>query len=223
LEKRADRRALMDELGQFHGLCFDYFKAVESDDMEVNRLNQSWNLYGFPGIKACYLSHYHIYESIIKNGYSKSLILEDDVDMELDLFDIMSNIHLILPNDWEILYLGHCHEWIDDTKILVSGLSTNHKLHTAVHPQCTHAYAITASAAKKLLEILDIDHTYADAAIDVELADLILDKKFIAYGVHPQIITQWKAKDDMSDTVPEPDAVDKIYTLTNSTLEILGF
>ncbi|CAG8843860.1 20983_t:CDS:1, partial [Racocetra persica] len=148
LEKRADRRALMNELAEFHGLCFDYVKAVEADDMEVNRLNQSWNLYDLPGIKACYLSHYHIYESIIKNGYSKSFILEDDVDMEIDLFGIMSNIHLVLPNDWEILYLGHCHEWVDDTKILVSGLSTTHKLHTAVHPQCTHAYAITASAAK---------------------------------------------------------------------------
>ncbi|CAG8819713.1 28873_t:CDS:1, partial [Racocetra persica] len=77
--------------------------------------------------------------------------------------------------------------------------------------------------AKKLLEILDIDHTYNDAAIDVELADFILDNKLIAYGVHPQIITQWKAKDDMSDTVPGPDAVDKIYYLTNSTLEFLGF
>ncbi|CAG8758980.1 10798_t:CDS:1, partial [Racocetra fulgida] len=104
LEKRADRRALTNKLGQFHGLCFDYVKAVEPDDMEVNRLNQSRLL---PGINACYLSHYHIYESIIENGYSKSLILEDDVDMELEIFDIMSNIHLILPNDWEILYLGH--------------------------------------------------------------------------------------------------------------------
>ncbi|CAG8714295.1 4805_t:CDS:1 [Racocetra fulgida] len=168
------------------------------------------------------LSHYYIYESIVKNGYNRSLILEDDVDMELDIFDIMSGIHRNLPNDWEILYLGHCHEWIEDTKILDNELFANHnKLHTAVHPQCTHAYAITASAAKKLLEILDIEHTKVDKAIDVELANLIRHKKLIAYGVHPQIIAQWKDKNDISDTIP--DFVDQTYYLTNSTLEFLGY
>ncbi|CAG8486100.1 19647_t:CDS:1 [Cetraspora pellucida] len=211
----------MAELELFHGLCFNYVKAVDKNDkIAISRLNKSRHLDPIPGAKACYLSHYDVYKSIVENGYDKTLILEDDIDMELEIFDIMPGIHRNLPNDWELLFLGHCHERMGKTTILDNELSNKtNKLHTAEHPQCTHAYAVTASAAKKLLEILDIDHINTDLAIDMELARLIQNKKLIAYGVHPQIIAQWKG--DKPDTIP--NFQDDTYYLKNSTLEFLGF
>ncbi|CAG8838827.1 30254_t:CDS:1 [Gigaspora margarita] len=223
LERRVDRREKMEALEKYHGLCFKYVKAVDKDDeIAISRLNRSKLLEPLPGMKACYLSHYNIYQSIIENGYKNALILEDDIDIELNIFDIMYNIHHNLPNDWELLYFGHCHEWMDSIT-LISNLSnsSDNKLYTAVYPQCTHAYAITASAAKKLLEILDIDHTSMDLAIDIELATLILAKNLTAYAVHPQIIAQWKGLYDQSDL--SPGWTDDTYYLKNSTLESLGF
>ncbi|CAG8578850.1 13250_t:CDS:2, partial [Dentiscutata heterogama] len=43
---------------------------------------------------------------------------------------IMPGIHRNLPNDWELLYLGHYHEKVEETIILKNNFSAN-KLHTA--------------------------------------------------------------------------------------------
>ncbi|CAG8810045.1 33802_t:CDS:1, partial [Racocetra persica] len=145
LEYRIDRHEKMEVLGKYLGLDLDFFKAV-------SRLSKS-NL--TVGAKACYLSHYRIFESIVKNGYENALILEDDVDMEVNITDIMTEVHHNLPNDWDMLYLGHCDEW--DSNYFKTNL-TVHILHTTGHPKCTHAYAVSAKGAKKLIEKLNIDN-----------------------------------------------------------------
>src|SRR5581483_6689738 len=55
-----------------------------------------------------WINHYKVYQSIIDNDYGSALILEDNIDIEVEISSIMSDVQKILPSDWEILYLGHC-------------------------------------------------------------------------------------------------------------------
>lgn len=56
---------------------------------------------------ACALSHVKIYHYIKENNFDKILILEDDViSVEKNLKYLSETLEQV-PNDWEVLYLGH--------------------------------------------------------------------------------------------------------------------
>ena len=125
----------------------------------------------------CSLSHCKIYRSVIDTNWTKVLIFEDDV------FAIKENVHAIhdilsqLPSTWELLYFGWSRNektnvgtWLKKKfyhiKHSLGILKWNHKQINNIYPKpfsknlmrsgfhdCTHAYAITFSAAKKLLEL----------------------------------------------------------------------
>ncbi|CAG8696430.1 21240_t:CDS:1 [Dentiscutata erythropus] len=196
LEYRDDRRKKMKALGDYLGLDLDIIKAVNKfDDRALSKLNMS-NLEAGP--KACYLSYYSVIESNVKNGYKNAIILEDDVDMELNITDIMSEVHRNLPNNWDILYLGSCHE--KGNKLIKTNL-TIHKLHKSRYPKCTHAYAASTKGAKKLLKKLKIGNT--TDKIDREIPALIAAGKIVSYSIYPQIVVQIKGANDLSDVTPD--------------------
>ncbi|CAG8737909.1 5883_t:CDS:1, partial [Racocetra fulgida] len=185
----------MKALGNHLGLDLDFFKAVNKfDDKALSRLNMS-DLAAGP--KACYLSHYSVFELIVKNGYENAVIFEDDVDMELNITDIMSEVHHNLPNNWDMLYLGHCHEKGD--KLFKTNL-TVHVLHKSGYPKCAHGYAVSARGAKKLLEKLKIDNT--TNKIDRDIPALIMSGEIISYSIYPRIVVQFKGVNDLSDVTP---------------------
>ncbi len=128
-----------------------------------------------PGEVACSLSHRMVYAAMIKNNWKKVLILEDDV------LPIAQNLAVLpaaldeIPDNWELVYLGYLkHEKVTTAlktkqffyKILSAlGLMTwSYKMVSNLLPEpfsahlkkagfhdCTHAYAVTLEAAKKLL------------------------------------------------------------------------
>src|SRR5436305_2043968 len=77
LAYRTDRRHRMEAIARFHGLDFDFFTAISKDDNKT--LNEYKASVG-PSHKACYVSHYKVWELIAHNRYENTLILEDDVD-----------------------------------------------------------------------------------------------------------------------------------------------
>ena len=143
----------------------------EPKAQQLQRQGKALNM----GEIACSLSHRNLYEAMIENDWEKVLILEDDV------LPLIENMHLLpaalmaLPPNWELVYLGYLkHEKITaglKLKQLVYkigsalGLMTwtfkmagnllpkpySTHLKKAGFHDCTHAYAITKAAAKKLL------------------------------------------------------------------------
>ncbi len=125
---------------------------------------------------ACSLSHRMLYAEMIKHDWKKILILEDDVLPLIENMNVLPDAMKELPEGWELVYLGYLkHEKITPAlkrkqffyKILsalglmkwnytmVSNLLPKPfgtRLKKAGFHDCTHAYAITLSAAKKLLE-----------------------------------------------------------------------
>ena len=55
---------------------------------------------------ACWHSHWRIMRSIADGQDDVSLILEDDVDMELDIRQRLLGVWDSLPNAWDIVFLG---------------------------------------------------------------------------------------------------------------------
>lgn len=60
---------------------------------------------------ACYVSHREVWHNIVHRQLPRpSLVLEDDVDIELEFPEIVGNAIRSLPDDWAVLFVGHCFE-----------------------------------------------------------------------------------------------------------------
>ena len=143
----------------------------EKKAKQLQRQGKELNL----GEVACSLSHRMVYEEMIKHNWKRVLILEDDVLPLADQLSLLPTAIKELPAGWELVYLGYLkHETVTPAlkrkqffyKIISSlGLMkwsrkmvdnflpvpySSHLKKAGFH-DCTHAYAITLEAAKKLL------------------------------------------------------------------------
>jgi hypothetical protein len=59
-------------------------------------------------------------------------------------------------------------------------------------PQCTHAYAVSARGARKLLYHTSL---HLDNRLDMTIADLVRDNTIKAFTVIPPIMVQWRTSD----------------------------
>ncbi len=127
------------------------------------------------GELACSLSHRMVYEAMIKHSWKKVLILEDDVLPLYDNLSLLPEALNELPDNWELVYLGYLkHEKVTaqlkakqffyKIKSILGLMKWTYKMVSNLLPKpysthlkkagfhdCTHAYAITLQAAKKLL------------------------------------------------------------------------
>jgi glycosyl transferase family 25 len=170
------------------GLPFDFFWGADKleldydtaktdgtyDEKKAQKLQRQGKALNLGEI-ACSLSHRKVYAEMVKQGWKKVLILEDDV------WPITENMQHLpaaldeLPANWDLVYLGYLkHEKVSTGlkakqffyKILsVFGLMSwsytmvcnllpkpfSVHLKKAGFHDCTHAYAITLAAAEKLL------------------------------------------------------------------------
>ncbi|RIB18049.1 glycosyltransferase family 25 protein [Gigaspora rosea] len=213
LDYRTDRSKRLDDIASYLGLDFEYFSAISKDDVQI--LNRYGSADMSPSAKACYLSHHYIHKLMVAENYNNALILEDDADFELNITDIMTDIHRDLPTSWEMLYVGHCYEGVGEK---VGKSSSVHRLYKSVSPMCSHAYAISYSAARKLIELLD--PVIPRGTFDYSLKVLIDEGKISSYSVHPQPIVQWTATDNPSDI---SQSIPLSFSLLNSTSLFLGY
>ncbi|KZT64019.1 hypothetical protein DAEQUDRAFT_733160 [Daedalea quercina L-15889] len=128
-----------------------------------------------------------------------SVILEDDVDMERDIHDRLREVWRSLPDDWDIVFLGHC--WSNETYYPAldnpeHGRPDTLRFRTALHPsfapKCTHAYALTRTGARRLLLYLQHTPFAYSRALDQAISWLILSGKLKAFSVVPSLVVQRK-------------------------------
>lgn len=126
---------------------------------------------------ACALSHCKIYQAMIDNNWQHVLILEDDVVPDEKNISLIQETIKELPVDWELFYLGYLknenislgkqlkNTWYKimalfgasnmSMEMLNNRLPKNFSPHLfkAGFHDCTHAYAVSLSAAKKLVKV----------------------------------------------------------------------
>ncbi|RPD58512.1 hypothetical protein L227DRAFT_654874 [Lentinus tigrinus ALCF2SS1-6] len=157
---------------------------------------------------ACWYSHLDVIQRVAAFGEpllgldgsrGAALILEDDVDMERDIRERLRDVWSVLPDDWDIVFLGHC--WSNEArypalrpkgKSQVSGLYPKMSVHPSFAPRCTHAYALSRAGARRiLLHLLYPPFAYS-RALDQALAWLVQTGRLRAFSVVPSLVVQHK-------------------------------
>lgn len=159
---------------------------------------------------ACSLSHRMLYEEMIKQQWQKVLVLEDDVLPLIDNIGALPKALQELPDGWELVYLGYLkHEQVTAGlkakqffyKIIsaLGLMKWSYKMVSNLLPKpysrhlkkagfhdCTHAYAITLPAAKKLLAA----QTPVAYRADDLLSSTIIKGELNAFVTEPKFFDQ---------------------------------
>lgn len=159
---------------------------------------------------ACSLSHRNLYAAMIEHGWQKVLVLEDDVLPLINNMDTLPAALEELPAGWELVYLGYLkHETVTTglklkqffyrflsairlmawTTTMVRNLLPkpfSAHLKKAGFHDCTHAYAITLEAARKLLAA----QTPVVYRADDLLSATIMQGSLQAYVTEPKFFDQ---------------------------------
>ncbi|CAF2406426.1 unnamed protein product [Rotaria sp. Silwood2] len=190
LPSRSDRRTESVALMQALDLQAFIVPAYSIHSPEIHILNQNRNkLFLKLSELACWASHMRIWISIVNKTYSQynntwSIIFEDDIDLEIDTPYIMQSLPYSIWNDADLIYLGHCAN--PPGKLIYQSSKYIYRLYEALHPSCTHAYAIRSNTAEKLIDLL----SKPSRPIDDSIIKLVNNQQLIAYSIHPPLAIQ---------------------------------
>ena len=176
------------------------------DELKTKELQRQGKLLNL-GELACSLSHRMVYEEMIKHQWNKVLILEDDVLPLYGNLTVLPDVLNEMPPNWELVYFGYLKNekvtmglkakqflykiksalglmaWTPEmVNNLLPRPYTRHLKKAGFH-DCTHAYAITLSAAKKLLAaqtpvVYRADDLLSHTILKGEINAFVTDPKF---------------------------------------------
>ncbi|KAF5385641.1 hypothetical protein D9757_005489 [Collybiopsis confluens] len=194
-----------------------------------------------PARVAVWNSHLNLLKRIVGEGHvagSASLnrerhitiVLEDDIDMERDIRRRLRQVWKFLPEDWDIVFLGHC--WSDESfhpqirlseesdLLPLQPLSRYNTIHPSHSPRCTHAYALSNSGASRLIAHLEYPPFAYSRAIDQAYAWLVMSERIKAYSVVGSVIVQVKTGVGGNGDVWHSEGVgEKVSTWNEELLE----
>ncbi|CAF1172856.1 unnamed protein product [Rotaria sordida] len=134
---------------------------------------------------ACWASHMQIWSAIAdsKSNDTWSLVFEDDIDLETFTSEVLKSFPHDLWNKPDLIYLGSCGN-IPGSMIYEGAYG--YRIHQALNPSCTHAYAIRSRTAAKLLRLLSSPRR----AVDDEIVLLSNSQKLLVFSIHPPLALQ---------------------------------
>lgn len=146
---------------------------------------------------ACWYSHLSVLRLVAEEQHDVAIVLEDDVDMEWDLESRLKGMWGDLPQDWDLVMLGHCWSSLEGT---YPALAHTSNLHPSFAPKCTHAYAVSHSGARRLVQYLRQPSFAYGRALDQAIVHLIQTDRIKSFSVYPSVVIQ--TKDVASDIFP---------------------
>ncbi|CAF2505532.1 unnamed protein product [Rotaria sp. Silwood2] len=134
---------------------------------------------------ACWASHMQIWSAIStsESNDSWSLVLEDDINLEIFTSEVLQSFPRDLWNKPDLIYLGSCYN-IPGSMIYEGAYG--YRIHQALNPSCTHAYGIQSRAAAKLLRLLSSPRK----AVDDEIVLLSNNQTLLVFSIHPPLALQ---------------------------------
>lgn len=186
LPSRSDRRT--ESIALIQTFDFEAFivPAYSIHSPEVLFHNQNLNKFFLKTTElACWASHMRIWMTIVNSTSSHwSIVFEDDIDLEIDTPNIIQTFPHSIWNDADLIYLGHCAN--PPGKLIYQSSKHKHRIHQAIHPSCTHAYAIKKSIANKFIHLL----SKPIRPIDNSIINLINKYQLTVYSIHPPLAIQ---------------------------------
>jgi glycosyl transferase, family 25 len=181
----------------------------ETMAIKNHRYHKSFNA----GQICCAWSHKKVYGDMLSKGYKKVLILEDDVFVSCNMATAFDTIFKELPSNWELLYLDYNKNentntlkqyWYHLQKFF-GGLTWSHTTIQNLYPKkisehlasagfhdFTSAYAITTTAAQKLLEL----QTPIAYLADNLLATACTTQRVNGFIARPKLFSQLSQRSD---------------------------
>lgn len=186
LPSRSDRRT--ESIALIQTFDFEAFivPAYSTDSPEIILHNQNRNKFFLKSTElACWASHMRIWMTISSDTSSHwSIVFEDDIDLEIDTPDIIQTFPHSVWNDADLIYLGHCAN--PPGKLIYQSSKHIYRIHQALHPSCTHAYAIRKHIARKFVYLL----SKPSRPIDDSIIKLINKHQLTVYSIHPPLAIQ---------------------------------
>lgn len=178
LPESQDRREYIK--GQLEGYSYEIIDAVNGRMINDNELPQYIKRGRLrPGQIGCFMSHVNLWKRLNESEQtSPSIVLEDDAQITINLEEIKR-----LPNEFDIIFLGHCAEE-EREKIFDAGNGI--QMQKSVYPRCTHGYIVSQRGAWKLINLMEENEH--DLPVDEELAKLILNEKISCFSTYPTVI-----------------------------------
>lgn len=183
---RIDRYNTMRKRIAEYEIPAERFEAILGGELlgstiEFGEVKRKLNL----GEIGCFMSHRAIYELIKKNGWKKTLILEDDALFK-ETPEVITEKVKRVP-EYDMLYFGQWnYDFGNDGKKRALREEIEPGLYRAERCWLTHAYAVDISCIDILLE--NTQKLYS--TIDHVLSDIQENHKLKTYAFYPDLVRQ---------------------------------
>lgn len=217
LRRATDRQARVRE--RLEGLRYEFFWGTDKREIDIATLERTGiyseararhmhrNGKAMPlGHIAASISHRSIYELVVRNGWSRVLVFEDDVMPRTeDLAEVEATL-AELPAGWDFVYLGYEHgerfsawdrvkqatylplaalrliKWTPRQVLGLNAKPYSKHLRRAGKHYGAHAYAVSLNGAKRLLEaqtpvVFHCDQLFIWLCIGGELEAFVTEPK----------------------------------------------
>jgi glycosyl transferase, family 25 len=196
LEHRKDRWNKINYLFKNTGLKLERWNAIYGQDLTDGQMKEKTTSLSYyfcsASLIGCWLSHYSLWEHIVKNKLTNVLILEDDAYPQKNFNQNFCTFwNSSVPQNYDLLYLGCAGSCDHDSPIKKKIIqdSGKMKLITPTFPLLLHAYMLSYSGAQKLIQSHFLKKVIYH--IDLTLALLMFrNKTFKVYAVTPALIRQ---------------------------------
>lgn len=158
LKHRKDRWESVQEKFKGTNLKLTRFNAINGKDLNDDQIEKLTTKFCYyfcsPGMIGCWLSHYKLWEQIVKSNDENVLILEDDAYPVDDYNKRINQVLKEIPKNYDLIYFGcngSCDEdvnWFyrlfygDDKEIYLNGKKSENFFRPRF-PLTTHAYLIS--------------------------------------------------------------------------------
>jgi len=214
--------AMMSKIPAWRNFDIPLLKASENYTPAACDHNTPDWLFPMQSEIACWYSHVSVIERIANDASLRdndaALILEDDVDMERDIHARLKHVWAYLPEEWDIVFLGHCcseenfYPALDFTGNSTTTTDKMMHLHPSRSPWCGHAYALTRAGARRLLVHLRHMPLAYSRPIDAAMSMLVEKQRVKSFSIVPSIISQRKCLiSDIADGTRSEERIDLIH------------
>ena len=135
------------------GIKYDIYPAFDglscSDDEYYHEQIKN-NVFGHSGaskgLLCCSISHIKLLREFIENDQEYLTVFEDDIIFPLEFDNQINRIVDNLPDDFDIVYLGHCG--------ITDEIRTSKEVFFKSTGMCTHGYIVSKRGAERVLQLL---------------------------------------------------------------------
>lgn len=206
LKHQSERLNKMKLILKLLGIDYEIFEAVDGNSLSMDALSKIMLLpeFDIPFTKnpmtkremECFLSHYKIWNDVIKNNYETVIIFEDDVRFAVNstqqLTEVTEDI-IKTELEWDIIFLGQKTSFADGILVpdhrYLSSISTSFWEHGYILSNPGARKLISAKSLEQLLPLHEFLEIMCNNQSSNQWSNDYPSKSLSCFAVYPSIVT----------------------------------